>query len=61
MTTDPEVLGALSADDRLEARVGVPILTPEPILRESEISLGEKNTKGADFGLSLEEPNILIS
>ena len=61
MTTDPEVLGAFSADDPLEARVGKAVATPEPISRESEISLGEKSPKGADFGLSLEDPNILIS
>ena len=61
MTTDPEVLGAFSADDPLEARVGIMAHIPDSVSRESEISLGEKNPKGADFGLSLEDPNILIS
>ena len=61
MTTDPEVLGAFSADDPLEARVGILGVMLGRVSRESEISLGEKNPKGADFGLSLEDPNILLA
>ena len=49
------------ADDPLEARVRVTAVMLGSVSRESEISLGEKNPKGADFGLSLEDPNILIS
>ena len=42
LTTDPEVLGAFSADDQLEGRVGVTFKTPEAFSRESEISHGGK-------------------
>ena len=56
MTTDPKVLGAFSADDPLEARVGVARIALGRVSRESEISLGEKTPNGADFGLSLEDP-----
>ena len=61
MTLDPEVLGAFSADDQLEARVGVTEVSPEAFSRESEISLGEKTAKGAELGLSLLDPIILIA
>ena len=44
MTPDPEVLGAFSADDPLEARVGKDEGSPEEFSRESEKSLGEKKT-----------------
>ena len=40
---DPEVLGAFSADDPLEARVGKDAATLGSVSRESEKSLGEKN------------------
>ena len=45
MTPDPEVWGAFSADDPLEARVGVADKSPEAFSRESEKSLGEKTLK----------------
>ena len=41
-TTDPKVLGAFSADDPLEARVGKECTTLGGVSRESEKSLGEK-------------------
>ena len=43
MTLDPVVLGAFSADDPLEARVGVAVGSLGNVSRESEKSLGEKN------------------
>ena len=39
---DPEVLGAFSADDPLEARVGKARGSLRGVSRESEKSLGEK-------------------
>ena len=42
LTTDPEVWGAFSADDPLEARVGKVPESLGSVSRESEISLGEK-------------------
>ena len=38
MTPDPEVLGAFSADDPLEARVGKACGFPDSVSRESEIT-----------------------
>ena len=43
LTLDPEVLGAFSADDPLEARVGKAGGSLGSVSRESEKSLGEKN------------------
>ena len=45
MTLDPKVLGAFSADDPLEARVGKVVKTLGSVSRESELSLGEKKKK----------------
>jgi len=42
LTTDPEVLGAFTADEPLEARVGVALESLGGVSRESEKSLGEK-------------------
>ena len=59
MTLDPEVLGAFSADDPLEACVGILAVPPTSISRESEISLGEKTLKRGKVPISRCGPHIL--
>ena len=59
MTLDPEVLGAFSADDPLEARVGKVWVMLGRVSRESEISLGEKTLLRGKVPISRCGPHIL--
>ena len=63
LTCNREVWGAFSADDPLEARVGVAVGSLGSVSRESEKSLGEKTPfkEPIELGLFSIGPHFLIA